>query len=56
MHMHNSRLVYNFYEQAIKFFLSVLQGFMIFLVLLLLYGNNDRQLIGVLFIFVNRSC
>ena len=27
-----------------------------FLILLLLYQNNDRKLIGVLFSFVNRSC
>ena len=54
-HMHNSQLVYNFYEQAIKLFLSF-TCFMRFLILLLLYGNNDRKLIGVLFSFVNRSC
>ena len=30
--------------------------YMWFLVLLLLYRNNDRTLIGVLFSFINRSC
>ena len=56
MHMHNSQLVYNFYEQAIKLFPLSFTCFIRFLVLLLLYQNNDRKLIGVLFSFVNRSC
>ena len=56
MHIQNSNLVYNFYEQAIKLFLLSFTCFMWFLILLFLYRNNDRKLIGVLFSFVNRSC
>ena len=56
MNMHNSQLVYNIYEQAIKLFSLSFICFMRFLVLLLLYRNNERKLIGVLFSFINSSC
>ena len=57
MKMHNSQLVYNFYEhEEIKLFSLSFICFMKFLVLLLLYRNNERKLIGVLFSFVNSSC
>ena len=55
MHMHNSQLVYSFYEQLKKTFSLSFTCFMRFLVLLLLYRNNDRKLIGGLLSFVNRS-
>ena len=55
MHLHNSQLVHNFYEQAIKLSLSF-TCFMRFFILLLVYQNNDRKLIAFLFSFVNRSC
>ena len=45
-----------FYEQEIKLFSLSFICFMRFLVLLLLYRNNERKLIGVLFSFVNSSC
>ena len=52
IHMHNSQLVYNFYEQAINFFFKFYMFYEIFDVITF----NDRKLIGVLFGFVNRSC
>ena len=54
--IHNSQLVYNFYEQAIKLFSLSFTCFMRFLILLLLYRNNDRKLVGILFSFENMSC
>ena len=50
--MHNSQLDYNLLTTNKIFSLHVVR----FFVLLLLYETDERKLIGILFIFVNRSC
>ena len=55
IHIHNSHLVYNFYEQPIKLFFKFYMFYENF-GLLLLYRSNDNNVNCVLFNFVNRSC
>ena len=54
MHMHQGQLARNFNEQVIKFFSLSVHVLLVLLVLLLLYQDNDRNLMSIFLIFINR--